>query len=117
MKFENRAGSQVLPHLLAHELERPVVISDHPLAPVSGLTTRSKQLLGLTPGGRSALELARTDGLLHQRVDEEPLSCPSLRSNHLIHCDLTATTLIDVVKAPQHRVEQSIAEGMTGRIS
>jgi hypothetical protein len=110
VQLQERFGSEGWPHLLAHELERPVVVEDHPLAAVVWLPAAAQQLLGDDPRRRRPLQLARADRLLHQGVDEEPPTRPPLGGHHLVHRDLASAALVDVVEMPENDVWQSVAE-------
>ena len=118
------SGVSVVAHLLAHELERPVVVGDHPLAAVLRLAPAAQHLLGHLPRSRRSLQLAGPDRLLHQRVDQEALTRLPLGGHDLVHRHLAAAALIDVVEVPEDQVGKRVAEGVpagsvsgSGRVS
>ena len=103
MQFEDRLRHERWPHL-AHELQRAVVVEDHPLAAVSRLAPGPQEILRNTPARACAFELARADGLLHERVDEVVLASLVVGDHDLRHRNRAAAALIDEVEQSLDRV-------------
>ena len=79
---QHRGGGQRPVLHLADRLHRPVVVQDHPLAAGPRRPAGAEHAGGGGPGGGGALELARSDRLADQRVDDEPVA--GLAVHHLV---------------------------------
>jgi len=104
VQLQDRLRAQARADVLPHELQGAEVVDDHPLASVFRRSAAAQQLLGDLPRRGGALELARTDRLLHQGIDEVALPRAALGGDHVLHRDLTAAMPIDRAKALQHQV-------------
>src|ERR1044072_5963206 len=104
VQLKNQLGTERPAHLIAHELQCPVVIDDHALASICWLTAAPQKLLCHHTRGCGALELARSNRLLHEEINEEALACLAIEGDHLVHRHPTAALLVDVVEASLQRV-------------
>ena len=91
-------------------LHPPIVVEDHVLATVPRAPARADHVLRHDPRRRSPFELARSDRLLDQGIDDEPVT--EIRVRHLFgDADPAAELAVDPVQGLLHRIGQHEEEG------
>ena len=91
-------------------LHRPIVVEDHVLTAVPRAPARTDHVLRHYPRRRSPFELARSDRLLDQRINDEPVT--EVRIRHLFgDADPAAELAVDPVQGLLHRIGQHEEEG------
>ena len=100
----------------ADGLHGAVVVQDHPFAAVPGAPSRADHPRRCGPRRGGAFELARRDGLLDQRVDDEPIA--GLPVRHSVgHSNPAAGPAVDSVQRLLDAVGQHEAERPSARVT
>ena len=113
---EHRLGGQRRVLHRADRLHGAVVVQDHLLAAVPGVSSCANHPRRGGPRRGGALELARRDGFLYQRVDNEPISRLPV-GHRVLHPNPAAGPAVDSVQGLLDGIGQHEAERPSTRVT